>query len=119
MARRERLAAEWDAKPKTYTRLPAHLSADPSNFVGLDGLPRYASPELRREVHKRDKGRCAYCRRPVSLSTCNIDHVIPWPKGKTVASNLVVACRGCNRLKGRYDGTPLASGPSIPRRKRE
>ncbi len=103
--RRVFLDAELAAKPKTITKLPAYVGVHPGNFIGMDGLPRYATSDQRRTVYDRDNGLCAYCHRRVTFQSCNIDHLIPWPKGKTIFSNLVVACRGCNKLKGRYDGS--------------
>src|ERR1051326_8484 len=61
---------------------------------------RYASYDLRLYIFRRDCGQCQYCGRTVSFADCNIDHIIPWPRGRTVKSNLVVSCPGCNRLKG-------------------
>lgn len=46
-------------------------------------------------------GLCAYCGRPIVLSTSTIDHVIPQSKGGTWAkANLVLSHKYCNRLKG-------------------
>jgi 5-methylcytosine-specific restriction endonuclease McrA len=66
----------------------------------LETMKRYADHQLRWRVYSRDRGQCQYCGIEVSFEECNIDHVVPWPKGLTVFSNLVVACRGCNKLKG-------------------
>ena len=63
---------------------------------------RFASHEQRKTVYARDKGRCVYCQRPVTFNGANIDHLIPWPEGKTELPNLVLACRGCNKAKGTY-----------------
>lgn len=62
-------------------------------------MPRYATQAMRWEVWIRDAGQCQYCGIEVSYAACNIDHVVPWPKGKTVVDNLVVACHPCNKLK--------------------
>ena len=101
--RRQVLTEILAVTPLTITKLPAHVSSFPANFIGEDGLPRYATPAQRREVYDRDRGICQYCKRRVSFQACNIDHLIPWPKGQTLNHNLVTACRGCNRAKGRYN----------------
>ncbi len=63
--------------------------------------PRMAFSALRDFVYIRDAGQCQYCGALVSYNDCNIDHVVPWPHGQTEGSNLVVACKPCNKLKGR------------------
>ncbi len=61
--------------------------------------PRYASGELRRSVYERDAGQCQYCGAELTYETCQLDHVVPWPKGKTIAANLAVICPPCNEMK--------------------
>ncbi len=56
----------------------------------------------RRNIMKRDRYRCQYCRSTQSLT---IDHVVPKTKGGTDTwENLVCACVRCNNKKG--DRTP-------------
>jgi 5-methylcytosine-specific restriction endonuclease McrA len=44
---------------------------------------------------------CAYCREPVTLDNSSLDHKIPKSRGgANTLSNLVLACRRCNRWKG-------------------
>jgi 5-methylcytosine-specific restriction endonuclease McrA len=44
---------------------------------------------------------CAYCREPVDLNNSSLDHKTPKSRGGTNSlSNLVLACRRCNRFKG-------------------
>lgn len=46
---------------------------------------------------------CAYCGKPESAP--EIEHVVPLSRGgKDVMANVVPACRGCNRSKGRMTG---------------
>ena len=55
----------------------------------------------RRNVYLRDKGRCQYCGRRVSLDGFSFEHVIPRAQGgRTSWENIVVACIPCNRKKG-------------------
>jgi len=53
----------------------------------------------RRNIIKRDGGRCQYCGRKASQMT--VDHVIPKILGgKDTWENLVAACQDCNNKKG-------------------
>jgi len=56
------------------------------------------SPALRRFVTHRD----GTCRAPGCARAaryCDLDHVIPWPLGRTVGSNLLTLCRRHHRMK--------------------
>lgn len=62
----------------------------------------YVSPNLRRKIIMRAKSICEYCRTPASFSSqpFSVDHIIPRSKnGKTIQSNLALACQGCNGYK--------------------
>ena len=66
-------------------------------------MTTYISAEIRRTVTKRAAGRCEYCRMRESDTFLGfqIDHVISEKHGgKTVESNLALACIFCNRFKG-------------------
>lgn len=53
---------------------------------------------LRQQVFQRDKFRCQYCGRSGGKLEC--DHVVPIARGGSNAlSNLVTACKDCNRDK--------------------
>jgi 5-methylcytosine-specific restriction endonuclease McrA len=67
----------------------------------------YAPAKLRMFVLKRDRYRCQYCKREVTYENANIDHVVPWPKGKTVPQNLVSCCQDCNKPKFNHPGLKL------------
>ena len=59
-----------------------------------EGIPE----EVRREVFRRDGGRCAVCG---SDELLQFDHVIPVALGgASTAANLQVLCAACNRDKG-------------------
>jgi 5-methylcytosine-specific restriction endonuclease McrA len=72
-------------------------------------------PLTRRAVLNRDKGTCAYCKKP---NATTIDHVVPRSKGgRHEWENVVAACRPCNAKKDdktleqtgwRLDFTPFA-----------
>ena len=61
---------------------------------------RYASHRQRVKALEFSRYRCAYCGEAVDEDTCNIDHVTPWPIGRTKLGNLVAVCRVCNKAKG-------------------
>lgn len=70
-------------------------------------ISRYATGSLRQADLERDRFRCTYCHRLVDDSLprddpakANIDHVVPYPEGRTRIDNLVTACGACNREKG-------------------
>jgi hypothetical protein len=67
----------------------------------LSANPRFAPPPVKQFILERDRFTCAYCGKAVTYSTSNVDHMTPWPRGKTRLENLVTACRWCNRLKYR------------------
>lgn len=57
---------------------------------------------LRREVTKRAKGFCEYCRADSDFSDSpfDIEHIIPISQnGKTEIENLAFSCHGCNLYK--------------------
>lgn len=55
--------------------------------------------ERRLALYMRDSGLCVYCRKgPKQGAVLSLDHIIPWSQGGTnESSNLVTACRDCNR----------------------
>lgn len=55
------------------------------------------------EQYSCQNGRCAWCKRPISLHSqyTHVDHINPLYKGGTNnADNLVLACSYCNKRKG-------------------
>ena len=71
------------------------IAADETNEAGED---RTAIPsEVRREVWRRDGGRCARCG---SRERLEYDHIIPVTKGgSNTARNIELLCETCNRAK--------------------
>lgn len=62
----------------------------------------YVKFDLRDEKNAYDAcgGRCAYCKTPVEFSVVEFDHFIPVKLGgKTEISNMLPACKTCNRSK--------------------
>lgn len=63
--------------------------------------PRLKLPCSRRGVLARDHETCQYCGIQPGRASLTLDHVIPRSQGGlTVWSNVVTACRECNRKKG-------------------
>lgn len=66
------------------------------------------------EMHKRQEGRCYYCRRLTRIvcsgthgqrsdwfaDRATIEHIVPRSQGGGKGKNLVLACGGCNNKKG-------------------
>ncbi len=73
---------------------------DPASGTTVEtGAAGYTpSPAVRRFVTHRD-GTCRApgCARAARF--CDLDHVIPWPLGRTVGSNLLTLCRRHHRMK--------------------
>ncbi len=74
----------------------------------------------RDNIFQRDRGRCQYCRQTVIKREATYDHVMPRSRGgKKTWTNIVLACKACNQLKG--NRTPdearmqLAAPPRRPR----
>jgi hypothetical protein len=71
----------------------ARLSAGGSEPNG-----RFVSIEVRREVWRRDEGRCTECG---SQEKLEFDHIIPIAMGgNNTARNIQLLCESCNRQKG-------------------
>lgn len=65
-------------------------------------MPENIYSELRQEVAKRAGGCCEYCRSQAkyAMQSFSIEHIVPLSKGGlTTASNLALACQGCNNHK--------------------
>ena len=58
---------------------------------------RYIKSSVKREVWRRDRGRCVECR---SRKNIEYDHIIPHSKGgSNTARNIQLLCEKCNRKK--------------------
>jgi hypothetical protein len=71
----------------------------------------------REKIFERDRYRCVYCGQVFSAEELTVDHVQPRSRGgDRSGGNLVTACMGCNRLKGRDRlATFLATNPAARR----
>ena len=51
-------------------------------------------------IFAAQKGRCAYCREPITMRAKHVDHILPLARGGTNdRRNLQITCAGCNQRK--------------------
>ncbi len=54
----------------------------------------------KRNIYLRDEGKCGYCNIKMSYRQSTFDHIIPKSRGgKTNWTNIISACKDCNRDK--------------------
>jgi 5-methylcytosine-specific restriction endonuclease McrA len=84
---------------------------------------------VRKHYRKVQKGKCAYCRKDVSLTSalnCHVEHIAPkskYPQFMFEPKNLCVVCADCNEIKREQEVTnaepdtvaPLSGRISYPR----
>ncbi|WP_300343145.1 HNH endonuclease signature motif containing protein, partial [Nesterenkonia sp.] len=68
------------------------------NILAITSHGRFPPPRLRAALQLRD-GTCQAPGCLVPAANCDIDHITPWPQGKTHADNLQALCRRHHRLK--------------------
>jgi len=103
-----------EAESDRYVRSPSTHIPWPS-IVRLKAFVRVPYKRImltRKNVMRRDRGRCQYCG---SKDRLTIDHVFPKSRGgKDTWENLVAACVPCNNRKG--DRTPEEAGYELARK---
>ena len=63
--------------------------------------PKHYVKFNRRNIYQRDSFTCQYCGKRLPREDLTIDHIIPRCRGgKSTWANVVLACSGCNTLKG-------------------
>lgn len=63
--------------------------------------PKHYVKFNRRNIYQRDNFTCQYCGNRLPREDLTIDHIIPRCRGgKSTWTNVVLACSGCNALKG-------------------
>ncbi len=104
---------------------PVFVPCDPLTGARLDPHDHLAtdayrpSAELVALVKARD-GRCRFPGCSIAARFCDLDHVRPWPTGRTAARNLLTLCRRHHRIKQRpgwrvrlaADGTTTWTDPT-------
>ncbi|MCX7047972.1 MAG: HNH endonuclease [Candidatus Sumerlaeota bacterium] len=83
------------------------------------GFPPRVVKFSRRNIYLRDRMQCQYCGTYPVIEELTIDHVIPRSQGgKTMWTNVVLACSSCNTRKGsrspRESGMALLTEPIEP-----
>ncbi len=71
-------------------------------------------------IYGRDKYRCQYCAKKISMGSGTYDHIVPRSQGgKTSWTNIVTCCEPCNSKKGgrtpKQAGMQLRSKPIQPK----
>lgn len=57
--------------------------------------------ELKDWAYKKYKGKCAYCRNPITKEEATLDHIVPkLLGGRNGKGNIALACEECNKKKG-------------------
>lgn len=82
---------------------PLYFETDPSGIVKAihRKSERAVSGAVQQRIWARDGFRCLYCGRPMGEVSLTIDHFVPIEGGGgNDPTNLVSACRRCNKAKG-------------------
>ncbi len=60
-------------------------------------------------IFKHQNGCCGYCRAPLTLGNCHVDHIVPLARGGANGrQNLQVLCPNCNQTKSARDPIEFA-----------
>ena len=77
------------------------LRDDIPDRTDLGPLPRYNSPDVKRQLYGQQEGNCAGCDGHFEARHFEVDHIIARSRGGTDhPSNLQLLCGHCNRVKG-------------------
>jgi CRISPR-associated endonuclease Csn1 len=71
--------------------------------LSAQGVERPSNTDVRRlDSLSLQQGMCLYCGATLTLTTCELDHIVPRASGGgNTRDNLVAVCRPCNQDKGR------------------
>ena len=89
------------------------------HYANVNKPSKLHEPYNRRNVYKRDGGKCQYCGEEITFAKMTIDHVVPRANGgKTNWTNIVTCCKRCNTVKDCVPldetGMKLIKAPEIP-----
>jgi hypothetical protein len=71
---------------------------DPGDHLATDA---YQPPDQLAALVRARDGRCRFPGCSIAARFCDLDHVRPWPTGRTAARNLLTLCRRHHRIKQR------------------
>lgn len=111
----ERLAREIDRDQNKRAQRNLASRETMAKALNIEGKPR-RSELFRYQAIQRQNGQCAYCGKGIDFKSAELDHIVPRAGvGSTNARhNLLAACRGCNRDKGKLPFAVWAQQTSIP-----
>lgn len=71
--------------------------------LALQGIPNPTDQDVRRYRSLTMQNRlCLYCGDPISMATCELDHIVPRAIGGSIrAENMVAVCKRCGHAKGK------------------
>ena len=76
-------------------------AAQRADAADIENVNFMKTPELRRAIHARERGRCFYCLRRINPRLECLDHVVPRARVRCNSyRNLVSVCMECNSDKG-------------------
>lgn len=94
---------------KTLERRKKYRDQQAERLKDEFGLDKIREDSIRRlEAITRQNGQCLYCGRTITLSTCEMDHIVP-RKGvgsTNTRDNFAAVCKLCNQMKS---NTPFAA----------
>lgn len=96
---------DWEISSPNFTmNVPATIMT--KKYHNINRHVRFS----RFNVHLRDEFKCCYCGKHETYRELTMDHVLPRSKGgKTSWTNIVSACKTCNRDKGSELWKPMRS----------
>jgi 5-methylcytosine-specific restriction endonuclease McrA len=92
-----------------HVSLPAELSSltridKRQDAIDIESLDFFNDPRCAPAILERENHRCFYCRRALTLETCELDHLVPQAERLDNSyRNIVASCHQCNKSKGATD----------------
>lgn len=111
----EHKAREMDRDNNKRAKRNQELFASMQENLGVKERPRRADLWRYQSV-QRQNGQCAYCGQPITMTTCEMDHIVPRAgQGSTnIRENLVAVCKRCNLSKGKTPFAVWAESSTVP-----